>query len=288
MSCGRKFIAACVQLCSGADQADNIRRASEMIRRAAGYGALLVCTPENTPFLGPSYHKIDMGEFTEGPSVGAGSIVKVFSELAAELRIHLVLGSMTEAVELADGSKSRDKCYNTSVLFGPGGEMLAKYRKIHLFDVAVKNGPTFKESSFILPGEELVTCATEVGNLGLSICYDLRFAEMYTNLVRKGANVICVPSAFTAMTGKDHWRPLLQARAIETQCWVLAPGQWGVHDEKGTRQSYGHSMIIDPWGCVVAEKGDGEGLALAEIDLDRIDDVREGIPVQSHRRLSLA
>jgi predicted amidohydrolase len=226
-----------------------------------------------------------MGEYVEGPSLPVEAIVHQFSQLAAELQIHLLLGSMTESLRLPDGSTSTEKCYNTSVLFGPGGELLAKYRKIHLFDVAVPNGPNFKESSFIEPGEEVVVCETSLGTIGLSICYDLRFPELYLQLVRRGAQLICVPSAFTAVTGKDHWKPLLQSRAIETQSWVLAPAQWGVHDDKGARQSYGHSLIVDPWGCIVADKGELEGICFAEIDLDRVESVRASIPVQAHRRL---
>ena len=287
MSSGsRRFLAACIQLCSGVNQPDNLARTAALIRRAAGHGAQLICTPENTPFLGPTYHKISSAEFTEGAAhTGPGSLVHFFSSLASELRVHLLVGSLTEAVLTSEGEKSAERCHNTSLLYGPDGSLLARYRKIHLFDVDVPGGPSFKESGFVAGGDAVVVCDTSVGRIGLSICYDLRFPELYARLVEAGAEVICVPSAFTAKTGKDHWRPLLQARAIETQSWVLAPNQWGAHDEKGARQSHGHSMIVDPWGCVVADAGDGEGVAMAEIDLDRVQQVRTAIPVQSHRKL---
>ena len=170
------------------------------------------------------------------------------------------------------------------MLFGPDGGQVAVYRKIHLFDVDVSEDVRFKESATIAPGSEVVTAPTEVGTLGLSVCYDLRFAELYAALVRKGAQIITVPSAFTLMTGKDHWYALLRARAIETQCYVIAPAQSGKHDDRGLRHSYGHSIVIDPWGQVIGSASDGPGLALAEIDLERVARVRKQIPVADHRR----
>jgi predicted amidohydrolase len=159
------------------------------------------------------------------------------------------------------------------------------YRKIHLFDVDVPGGLTINESDTVAPGETVVVADTALGRIGMSICYDLRFPELYRALVDKGADVLAVPSAFTLTTGKDHWHCLLRARAIETQCWLLAPAQWGTHDEEGKRQSYGHSLIVDPWGTVVADKGHGVGLAFAEIDFERTAAVRQSIPLRNHRRL---
>jgi predicted amidohydrolase len=177
------------------------------------------------------------------------------------------------------------RCWNTSLLFGPGGDLLAHYRKIHLFDVDLADGTSFQESAHIAPGDEVVVAATPLGRIGLSICYDLRFPELYRRLVDAGAEVLAVPSAFTLHTGKDHWHPLLRARAIECQAWVLAPAQQGKHDSAGLRHSYGHALIADPWGTVVAERGEGEGLCIAEIDLEVVRRVRAAMPVAAHRRL---
>lgn len=273
------FLAAAVQLSCTTDVEKNLATAERLIRRAARLGASLVVTPENTPFLGPQFHKIALAEPLDGP------ILRRFGGLAGELGIHLVVGSMAEQRLLADGSVDPQHCYNTSVLFGPTGERLAVYRKIHLFDVDVPAGPSFRESDSIAAGSEVVVAPTPLGTLGLSVCYDLRFPELYRALADRGADILLVPSAFTLTTGKDHWHVLLRARAIENQCWVIAPGQWGRHDAEGKRESYGHSLIIDPWGAVVADKGHGEGLALAEIDLERTHQVRRAIPVRDHRRL---
>lgn len=236
-------------------------------------------TPENTPFLGPQFHKVERAEPLDGPTP------ERFRALAAELRIHLLLGSFAEQRLLPDGTPDRARVHNTSVLFGPDGARLAVYRKIHLFDVDVPNGPSFRESDTVAPGDQVVVAKTALGGIGLTVCYDLRFPGLYQKLVDAGADVICVPSAFTLTTGKDHWHALLRARAIETQCWVLAPAQWGRHDEQGLRESYGHSVIVDPWGTVVADKGHGVGLCLAGIDPERTAEVRKAIPVRAHRRL---
>jgi deaminated glutathione amidase len=192
---------------------------------------------------------------------------------------------LAQAVAEVGGAGEPTRCNNTSVLFGPDGARIAVYRKIHLFDVDVSDEVRFKESATIAPGSEVVAATTELGTLGLSVCYDLRFPELYAALVKKGAQILTVPSAFTLMTGKDHWYALLRARAIETQCYVLAPAQSGKHDDKGLRHSYGHSVVIDPWGQVIGSASDGPGLALAEIDLDRVARVRRQIPVADHRRV---
>lgn len=273
------FLAACVQLRSTDDVEANLATAERLVRRAASYGAKLVATPENTSFLGPQFHKIELAEPIDGP------IATRFAKLADELSIHLLVGSIAEQKRNEDGSVDPSRCFNTSLLFGPNGDRLAVYRKIHLFDVDVPGGVTIRESDSIAPGEDIVVAETELGRIGMSICYDLRFPELYRALVDRGADIIAIPSAFTLTTGKDHWHPLMRARAIETQCWVLAPAQWGTHDREGKRKSYGHSLIVDPWGAVVAERGEGEGLALAEIDLEQSAQVRRAIPVRDHRRI---
>ena len=268
------FLAACVQLQGSSDVARNLARTEELVRRAAAAGAQLVVTPEATTYLGPHDRKVALAEPVDGPTH------RGLGRLAAELGIHLLIGSVAER---ADDDPQR--CHNTSLLFGPDGRLLSTYRKLHLFDVDVPGGVRFQESATCAPGDAVVVADTALGTVGMSICYDLRFPELYRALADQGADVLTVPSAFTLMTGKDHWHALLRARAIETQCWVLAPGQWGTHDDKGLRQSYGHSLIIDPWGTVVAQCGDGEGVCYAEIDLARSAAIRRGIPVRDHRRV---
>jgi predicted amidohydrolase len=306
MSAG--FVAAAVQLTSTSDETANWEAARGLIERAAASGARLVATPENTNYLGPHDEKVRRAEPLDGATVGR------FAELARRLGIHLLLGSFNER------SDEPARCYNTSVLLGPAGEVLASYRKLHLFDVDIPGGVRFAESATCKPGPlgaltastappagaappaaaaaptaetgatdrppaGRVGAATPLGRIGLTICYDLRFGELYRRLADLGADILAVPSAFTLATGKDHWEPLLRARAIENQCYVLAPAQHGRHDDGGLRESYGHAMIVDPWGLPVAVASDGPGLALAEIDLERVAAVRRAIPVRRHRRL---
>jgi predicted amidohydrolase len=268
-----RFLAAALQLNSTSASDENWRTARELTERAAAAGAAFVATPENTNFLGPHAEKVRRAESLDGPTCEA------FSSLAAELGIHLLLGSFNER------SADPDRCHNTSVLFGPQGERLAVYRKIHLFDVDLDPSVRFSESETVAPGEEPIVVASDLGAIGLTICYDLRFGELFRRLVELGAEILTVPSAFTLTTGRDHWHPLLRARAIESQCWLLAPAQWGRHDDKGLRESFGHAMIVDPWGHVTAMAADGPGLALAEIDLERVRAVRAAMPVADHRRL---
>jgi predicted amidohydrolase len=175
------------------------------------------------------------------------------------------------------------RVYNTSVLLGPDGRQLAVYRKIHLFDAEVGDGATYRESDTVAPGASPVTAETPLGTVGLTICYDLRFPELYRALARAGATLLTVPAAFTLMTGKDHWEVLLRARAIENQAYVLAPAQGGRHTDQ--RVTYGHAMVVDPWGLVVARASDGEGLALAELDTELLARVRKNLPALRHRRL---
>jgi predicted amidohydrolase len=202
----------------------------------------------------------------------------------------LSLGGFPEKIPSSQTTKRDDKgngnekVYNTHIVLDDKGDIKALYRKIHLFDVNIPNGPVLQESKYTAPGSEVVVIDSPIGRLGLSTCYDLRFPEMYEALVKKGAEVLLVPSAFTVLTGQAHWEILLRARAIETQCYVLASAQAGQHNEK--RASYGHSLIVDPWGKVVEDAG-GEAspaLVVAEIDLKRLYEIRAKIPVQLHRR----
>ncbi|MFZ5476890.1 MAG: carbon-nitrogen hydrolase family protein [Myxococcota bacterium] len=265
-------LTACIQMRAGADIPENLDRVEALAARAAGAGARLVATPENTTFLGPPAQKLAVAEPLDGRTH------RRLARLAKSLRIHLLVGSVAEKLDA-------ERCYNTSLLFGPGGDLLGLYRKIHLFDIDIPGGPAFRESAHIAPGDEVVVVSTPLGRIGMTICYDLRFPELYRALVDRGAEILTIPSAFTLQTGKEHWEPLLRARAIETQAWVLAPAQEGRHDAAGQRWSFGHTMVVDPWGCVVAQRAEGEGYCLAEIDLDAVARARAAIPVQKHRRL---
>ncbi|MET0404909.1 MAG: carbon-nitrogen hydrolase family protein, partial [Cystobacter sp.] len=197
--------------------------------------------------------------------------------LARERKVTLLSGSILE--QGAPGGR----LYNTTVVFGPDGSRLAVYRKIHLFDVDVGDGTPYLESAAVAPGAEVVVADTEVGRLGLSICYDLRFPELYRRLSAGGATLVAVPAAFTLMTGKDHWEVLLRARAIENQCYVFAPAQGGRHSPQ--RVTWGHAMVVDPWGLVTARASEGEGLAVAAMDTELLARIRRNLPCLQHRRL---
>ena len=239
---------------------------------AAGRGATFVATPENTNYLGPHAEKVRLAETLDGPTCS------LFSGMARELSLHLLLGSFNEK------NSVEGRCFNSSVLFGPNGARLAVYRKIHLFDVDVPDGVSFRESATVAPGVEVVVAETGFGRVGLSICYDLRFGELYRALVARGASLLTVPSAFTAVTGRAHWEILVRARAIESQAFVVAPGQHGEHGDSGLRESHGHSLIVDPWGRVLADGGTEEGIILAEIDLAMVAQTRSRIPSLRHDR----
>lgn len=265
--------AACIQLQCNSDSNRNWEACSRLVREAAAAGAELIVTPENTTFLGPHAQKVALAEPLDGPSH------RRFADLARELKITLLVGSVAE---IAEGETNR--CHNTSLLFGPDGSRLAWYRKVHLFDVDVEDGVRFKESDTIAPGDQTVVSDSPCGRIGMSICYDLRFPEFYRRLVEDGAQILTVPSAFTQKTGSAHWHVLLRARAIENQAWVLAPGQVGHHDDEGLRHSFGHSMIVSPWGEILAELPEREGWCMAELDLGEVDRVRKSMPVHEHRR----
>lgn len=265
------FLAAVVQLNSTSDEEASLDRAETLVRQAAGDGATFIATPENTNYLGPHDDKVRRAQSLDG------FVCQRFSSLAQELRVHLLLGSFNET------SDDPGRCYNTSVLFGPTGASLAAYRKIHLFDVDLSPETRFAESDAVRAGEEVVVVATEPATIGMSICFDLRFSWLYDELRWRGAELITVPSAFTRTTGKDHWHTLLRARAIETQSFVVAAAQVGKHDDGGLRESYGHALIVDPWGSVLADAGETPGIALAEIDLDRVREIRQALPMRVSR-----
>ena len=271
MSAPRPALGAVVQMTSTADVERNLTAAEALVERAAARGAVLVGLPENFAFLRSEGEPVPEPQSLDGPWV------RRMGDLARRLRVSLLLGSLPERIE---GEK---RIHNTAVLLGPDGKTVATYRKIHLFDIDLPGMEHLKESKAVRPGEDLVVADSALGSLGLSICYDLRFPELYRALTRRGARVLCVPSAFTARTGKAHWEVLLRARAIENLAWVFAPAQYGDHG--GGRSSHGHAMIVDPWGQVVARVPDGEGIAIAEIDLERQERLRRELPSLSHGRL---
>ena len=252
---------------------DNLAAVRRLAARARARGAATVLFPEAFAYLGPDAGKQEILE----PLPEGGPILAACQDVAREHGIHLILGGFHER------SPVPGKSYNTCVHLGPDGAVLAQYRKIHLFDVALSDGTVLAESARTLPGSDAVVSQLPFGTLGLSVCYDVRFPRLYEKLVDAGAIALTVPSAFTAATGKDHWHVLLRARAIECQAYVLAPAQFGHHH--GARNSYGHALIVDPWGCVIAECGDGEGLAFAEIETERVTRVRRELPSLQHRVL---
>jgi deaminated glutathione amidase len=272
---------AAVQMTSTEEVARNLETARKLVRRAAAAGATLVGLPENFAFLGADRdHRLAIAESLPGGGSDGGPtggpILAAMVALARETNVHLLLGGFPER------AASGDRIRNTSVLLDPTGKVLACYRKIHLFDVDLPSA-RFRESESVEPGGEVVVATLPWGGLGLSICYDLRFPELYRRLTAAGARVLTVPAAFTAETGKDHWHVLLRARAIENQAFVFAPAQYGVHG--GKRRSYGHALVVDPWGTVLAECGDHEGVAVADLDLAYQDQVRARLPCLDHRRL---
>ncbi len=264
------FVAAVVQMTTTDDRAANRDTAERLVRRAAGLGAQVVALPEMWPYIGRTANQAENAETLDGP------LVTAMRSLAEELGITLFGGTFAET------SSVPGKVHNTAFVAGPDGALLASYRKIHLFDIDVPGGVTLKESDQFVAGDRAAVVSTEQGVFGLSTCYDLRFPALYEALRVAGATCVLVPSAFTAHTGKDHWEVLLRARAIEQQVYVLAPNQAGWHNPK--RQSHGHSMIVDPWGHVVARASDGEGVALAVIEPGRVARVRTHLPCGEHRR----
>ena len=266
-----RVVAAAVQLNSTADVQTNLESAERLVTQAAESGASFVGLPENFAYLRSEGSPVPEPQSLDGPWVAR------MRELARGLRITLLLGSLPERIE---GDR---RLYNTSVLLGPDGQRLAVYRKIHLFDIDLPGLSHLKESRAVKAGEDVVVAEAEWGKLGLSICYDLRFPELYRRQATQGARVLAVPSAFTDRTGKDHWEVLLRARAIENLAYVVAAAQWGLHGPG--RASHGHALIVDPWGSVLAQVPDGEGVAVAELDFERQDRLRRELPALSHIRL---
>jgi deaminated glutathione amidase len=260
---------ACVQINSSPAKAENLERMEPLVARAAATGADLVLLPEKWNGLGSHEILVDVAEPLDG-----GETVEAMSSWARTHGITLVGGSIAERRE------GRDKLSNTCVVFDPGGEIAAVYRKIHMFDVEV-GGVVYRESDSEEPGESPLSCEVEGWKLGLTVCYDLRFPELYRILAVEGAELVTVPAAFTLYTGKDHWELLLRARAVENQCYVVAANQWGVVEGKA---SYGRSSIVDPWGVVVTQAPDEDTVISAELDRAHMERIRRSLPSLANRQ----
>jgi predicted amidohydrolase len=265
--------AAVVQMHSGKNRTENVKRALELIDQAAEQGARFVLLPEYMTFRGPYAEFPVAAETVPGPTC---------ESLAAKAREHSIY---VHGGSLVERSAQTERVYNTSVLFDPQGQMIACYRKIHLFDVDVPDGVTEVESSVVLPGDALVVAEVDGFKVGMSICYDLRFPELYRQLAASGAEILVVPSAFAIATGRVHWEVLLRARAIENHAYVLAAAQCGL--DEGGSCCYGHSMIIDPWGKLLAAAPEGEQVLLADLDRQEVLRRRQQIPVLKVRRPDL-
>jgi predicted amidohydrolase len=268
-------VALC-QMNAGADDVEaNVSTAERLLHEAADGGAELAALPELFPFYGPHRRAKELAEPVPGP------ITERLGRIARDRSMWVLAGSVAEVDE--------GHVFNTSALFAPDGEMVARYRKIHLVDVDIPGQAPLRESALFTPGDQLVTHETDAGRVGMSVCYDLRFPELYRGLVALGAEVLFVPSAFTAVTGAAHWEVLLRARAIEDQCFVVAPAQWGPWGppEDG-RRCYGNSMVVDPWGRVlVRAPEEGDGVWFADLDFGELRRVRTALPALGHRRLGM-
>jgi predicted amidohydrolase len=262
---------ACVQLTAGPDVGPNLDAAAALIREAAAAGAKFIFTPENTSIIEPDRALALAKSFTQDEHPG----LPLFSALAKDLGVWLLIGSMPIRVE-------PERLANRSFLIDDQGRVITHYDKIHLFDVDLPNGEVYRESERIRPGAQAVLAPTPWGGLGMTVCYDLRFPYLYRDLAHAGASIISIPAAFTVPTGEAHWHVLLRARAIETGCFVLAPAQCGTH--AGNRRTYGHSLIVAPWGEILAEAGDRPGTISAEIDFAKVAAARNMIPSLRHDR----
>lgn len=263
-----QFYAAAVQMTSTKDKDANLRTISDLTAQAVSAGAKLVSLPEYASYFS-STGRLENAEDLNGKTISQ------YRELATKHGIHFHGGSF---VEMSDDP---ERSFNTTVFIGPNGDILASYRKIHLYDVDV-NGQVLRESATIQAGNKAIICDTELGCMGFTICYDLRFPDLFRNLADNGAELLFVPAAFNLYTGKDHWEPLLQARGIEAQAYVIAAAQFGIPFQG--RQCFGNSMIVDPWGSVVSRIGEGIGFTIAQIDTDRVKSIRENVPSLANQR----
>ena len=261
---------AIVQMNSRDDKRDNVATALDLIDRAAATGARLVALPEVWPYLGPDDTVLDQAETIPGP------ITDVFAQRARRHGIYIHGGSIYEKRQGDPG------IYNTTFVLDPMGEIIARYSKIHMYDVVLDGVAEYQESASITPGDEIAITEIDGIAVGLTICYDLRFPELFRILALRGAQAIMLPAAFTLMTGKDHWEPLIRARAIENELYMIAPAQWGSHAPG--KWCYGRSMIVDPWGTVLTTAADGVGIASSTVEPSRVAAVRRQIPSLANRR----
>ena len=265
---------AAVQMQSTDDVITNLDACERSIAEAADRGARFVVLPENFAYFGPSFGKCAVAESLVGP---AGPIRSTLVRCAVRYDVTLLAGGWPER------SQDPNRPFNTATVFAPDGTVGASYRKIHLFDVTLPSGVQIRESAAMTAGFEIVACDVAAFRVGLSICYDVRFPELYRRLVDRGCELLCVPSAFTHETGQHHWHLLLRTRAVESQCWVIAANQWGLHPND--KRSFGHSMIVDPWGDILAESQPGTGVITADLDEETLLRVRSTLPSLRHRRI---
>ena len=258
-----------IQMDSQDDKAVNLKKLEGFIDTAASNGARMIAMPENIDYIGPKEGAVANAEDIPGP------LTEFFARKAREHSVWLHCGSFGERIP------GETKLYNTSLMMDPKGNIVGRYEKIHLYDVNIKNGPSTKESDGKKAGERIVVCDTEFCKVGLSICYDMRFPEVYRIMALQGAKILFVPANYTQFTGKDHWEVVLRARAIENQCYVVAPGQIG---KKPSFPAYGRSVVINPWGTVLCTAEDRECVIYAEIDTDYVDAIREQLPSFPNRQ----
>jgi len=268
-------VVAAIQLSSVADRDANLVTAGRLLRQAAQAGAALAALPENFAFIGAR----ERDKLAIAEADGQGPIQDFLAATARELKLWIVAGTVPLAVSGEPG-----KVWAACLVYDAQGRRVARYDKIHLFDVEVPGGEQYHESNTIARGApNPVLVDTPAGRLGLSVCYDLRFPELYRALAAQGAELLCVPAAFTARTGQAHWEALLRARSIENQCYLIAPGQHGTH--AGGRATWGHSLVLDPWGEILARQADGDGVVAAPVSRERLRQVRTSFPALTHRRL---
>lgn len=264
---------ACIQINSGNKINENIARVESLVKDAVSAGAKFVLLPENVALMSENKKNLFENSFLEDEHPALSRL----KEIAKELNIWILIGSLQIKIP-----EIGDKLYNRSYLIGNDGEIKSLYDKIHLYDVVLANGERYVESANFAGGSKVVVANTPFGNLGMTICYDVRFPHLFRTLAKKGADFISVPAAFTEFTGKAHWHVLLRARAIENGCYILAPAQTGTHPNK--RETYGHAMIISPWGEILSDAGEEEGFAIADIDAEEVRRVRASLPSLSHDR----
>lgn len=266
----KQFTVACIQNCAGVNIDANLEESTQLVNAAHSEGADFVCLPEFFSCLEVADRELRIGAFSEDKH----PVLPHFRALAHDLGLWILLGSLA----VRDDS---EKIRNRSFLIDAVGQIVARYDKLHMFDVDLSDGMSYRESDTLEPGDQAVLAPTPWGMVGLSVCYDLRFAYLYRALAQAGASYLTVPAAFTKTTGEAHWHVLLRSRAIETGCYVFAPCQYGRH---GRAETFGHSLIVDPWGAVLADGGDGAGYVMAEVDLAKVEEARRMIPALRHDR----